>query len=481
MDTTHTIRYSPTPTAAHFHRDESFIRAVMGPVGSGKSVMCIIELLAKAMAQKPFNGVRKSRWALIRSTYPMLWSTTIKTFRDWIPHDICPVKQTAPVSGRLKRTLPDGTIIDAEFIFLALDRPQDIEKLKSLELTGAFMNEAGIMNPRILDVLKGRVGRYPRAAEGGWTWKGIIMDTNPPPINGWFYKLFELEKPIQHVIYKQPPPLFYDPIQAKYFLNPQAENVRGHASPTQPYVEGYRYWLDQLPGNDPEYIKTMILGQYGSIYEGRPVYTSWNSYLHKGRAPIHPEYGLDIVVGFDFGLMPAAVVTQVSRTGQLRVLQEIIGHRVTLKEFITKQVTPQMQQNYSMFNVKYVGDPHNDKSSLASLDTYQQMKQQGYEVKRAFSNKYAWRLRAVEYYLNRMEGFMVDPTCTMLIEGFAGGYRYKKEAEGELNKRPDPAKNDFSHPHDALQYAALEHYRAQQRREKMVDTHAVRSDSHIYA
>jgi hypothetical protein len=39
----------------------------------------------------------------------------------------------------------------------------------------------------------------------------------------------------------------------------------------------------------------------------------------------------------------------------------------------------------------------------------------------------------------------------MLIKGFRYGYRYKIKKNGEIEDRPD--KNEFSHVHDANQYA----------------------------
>jgi hypothetical protein len=42
----------------------------------------------------------------------------------------------------------------------------------------------------------------------------------------------------------------------------------------------------------------------------------------------------------------------------------------------------------------------------------------------------------------------------MLRKGFNGGYRYKKIGSGgNARYTPDPEKNEYSHPHEALQYA----------------------------
>ena len=72
-DSSQTIRYRPTPTAAKFHASQANIRGLRGPVGSGKSVGCVMEIVAQAMQMPPQrDNVRRSRWIAIRNTYPEL-------------------------------------------------------------------------------------------------------------------------------------------------------------------------------------------------------------------------------------------------------------------------------------------------------------------------------------------------------------------------------------------------------------------------
>jgi hypothetical protein len=39
--------------------------------------------------------------------------------------------------------LADGTKMEMEVFFLSMDRPEEIGKLKGIELTGVWLNEAG--------------------------------------------------------------------------------------------------------------------------------------------------------------------------------------------------------------------------------------------------------------------------------------------------------------------------------------------------
>ena len=54
-------------------KDSNFFRGLRGPVGSGKSVACCVEVFRRSLEQKKNKeGIRKSRWAVIRNTNPQL-------------------------------------------------------------------------------------------------------------------------------------------------------------------------------------------------------------------------------------------------------------------------------------------------------------------------------------------------------------------------------------------------------------------------
>jgi hypothetical protein len=62
------------------------------------------------------------------------------------------------------------------------------------------------------------------------------------------------------------------------------------------------------------------------------------------------------------------------------------------------------------------------------------------------------RIESVDQMLGRIEGILIDPGCTRLINGFLGGYCYppNRSLMGEF--LPNILKNKYSHVHDALQY-----------------------------
>lgn len=448
-----TVDYTAEKTVAKFHASQKFVRGIMGPIGSGKSVGCTIEMFAKAVAQEPYQGIRRTRWAAIRNTYPELKSTTIKTFEDWFPSDICQINWSPPITGTLKMPLPDGTIVEMEVLFMALDKPNDVKKLLSLELTGVWLNEVREIPKQILDGATGRVGRYPAKRHGGPTWSGIIMDTNPPDDDHWYYRVAEELKPDGYDFFRQPPALQRIPGTEVYEPNPYAENVIN-----QPL--GYNYWLRQIDGKDQDWINVYVLGQYGSIFDGKPVYNEYNDQIHCADEDLELYKGVPIFLGWDYGLTPAAVAVQLSPHGQLRVVREWTSDDMGIREFARDVVQPDLINHFNGVPIISVGDPAGKQRSQTEAKSCMDiLYEEGIPTEDAPTNEVIKRLDSVRFYLKGMDregkpGFIISPSCKTIRRGFNGGYKYERvQIVGEERYKDIPAKNKFSHPHDALQYA----------------------------
>ena len=450
------ITYKAEPTAALFHADQSFVRAIMGPIGSGKSVACTVEILMKGLAQSPSpDGVRRTRWAVMRNTYPELKSTTIKTFQDWFPESIAPINWGTPITAKVKvPDLGDGTSLEIEVIFLALDRPADVKKLLSLELTGAWLNEAREFDKSIVDAATGRVGRYPSKQQGGADWSGIIMDTNPPDELHWWYHLAEEDRPDGWRFFQQPPSLLRD-ADGKYVPNPAAETVSNHAL-------GYDYWLRQIPGKDLQWINVYVMGLYGSSMAGKPVFgVTYNDTLHSSPHEYQPILGHDIYLGWDFGLNPSCVIAQVTPHGQLRILDEYIADGTAIRQFAENVVLPVLGTKYAGCSFVSVGDPAgNQRAQTDEQTVFKELAELGIPTEPCSTNDPRMRIEAVNYFLGRLASgqpaFLLNPTCKLLRKGFNGGYRYRQlNVSGDVRYTDKPEKNYFSHIHDALQYLCV--------------------------
>lgn len=446
------INYSAEPTAALFHGSAAFVRGLMGPIGSGKSVACVMEVITKALLQEPDdNGVRRTRWAIIRNTYPELKKTTVKTWLDWAPEPFCKITYDAPITAKIRKRLPDGTLVDAEVLFISLDLPKDVRKLLSLELTGAFINEAREINKEFLDMLTGRVGRFPAKKDGGPTWSGIIMDTNPPDDDHWWYQMAEVQQPEGWEFFRQPGALIKK--GELYIPNPEAENIQH-----QPL--GFGYWLRQIAGKTVEWIKVYVLGEYGTVVDGKPVYPEYSDHRHVAKKPLEPMKGLPLVLAWDFGLTPACVFMQCSPKGQLVVLDELQAMDMGITQFARDVVKPYIANRFPGMVIQSTGDPAgNQRAQTDEKTCLQILAEAGLRTTPAKTNSFTARREAVAGFLIKAlgddPGFILDPRCKRLRKGFNGAYQFERVQVSGERYADMPKKDVYSHSHDALQYGAM--------------------------
>lgn len=452
------INYSASVTGAAFHADQkSVVKGLMGPVGSGKSITCIMECLFKAAQQAPNkNGVRRTRIAIIRNTYPELKTTTIKSFEEWIPPENSRISSDAPYTGFVHGDLPDGTSFEAEFIFIALDKPDDAHRLLSLELTFAWINEAREIPETIFRQVLQRTGRFPRKIEAPTTWAGVIMDTNPPDTDHWYYDLAEVQKPDNYKFYRQPGGIIK--VGEQYLPNPTAENI-------DHLPEGYSYYLKQCtPGADPNMIRVMLMGEYGSLKSDRPVYPNFSDTLHTAEN-LQVKRNIPLLLMFDFGLTPACLIGQKGEQGQLYIYKELYDDNAGLKQFLEEMVIPTLNEEpFKGLPVSAVCDPAGMQRSQvdSTLTPVSEIMRHGITVFPAKTNDFSQRKAAVEQLLTRLvtggkPALMIDRNnCKRLVKGFISGYSFKRRAGYNDLYRDVPDKNKYSHVHDALQYGALE-------------------------
>ena len=357
------INYTASPTAAKFHNSPKIVRGFKGPVGNGKSVCCVNELHRLAVLQAPNDhGIRKSRWIIVRNTSLELRTTTVKTFQQWIPEEVCPLVFHPMISGVLKYNLGDETSIEAEFLFLAMDKPDDVKKVLSLEITGGFINEAREIPYAVVKAVRERIGRYPSQIDGytdvydesgkltydapkerdengkpllnddkspkyiPCTRKSLLMDTNPPEDDHWWYQLAEdgclrtnktpeAKRGVSEIFgfFRGPSPFLL--VNGEYLDNPDAENIKFLPG-------GYKYYRDMLAGNTEDHINVMVMGNYGTIKDGKPVYPQYNDRIHRPEKALGVIEGLPIGLGWDGGLTPSCIIGQQTDRGQLRIIAE---------------------------------------------------------------------------------------------------------------------------------------------------------------
>ena len=449
-----------------FMKNDTFFRGIRGPVGSGKSVGCCIEVFRRALQQeKNEEGKRRSRWAIIRNTNPQLRTTTIKTWLDWFPeNDWGKFTWSVPYTHHIKK----GEI-DLEVIFLALDRPEDVKKLLSLELTGIWINEAREIPKSIIDACTMRVGRFPSMREGGPSWTGVIADTNAPEEDHW-WPIMSGEVPIPDHIPREQAKMLVKPDNWQFFTQPpgmlEVKNEDGGIESYKPNSKAENrqnmmksYYPNLIQGKTKSWIDVYVMNRLGMIQEGKPVYPSFSAEAHIAKEELPVAANLPIYVGLDFGLTPSATFGQKIR-GRWLVQHEVVAVDMGIVRFAEVLRNELATRFHACSETIIYGDPAGDFRAQTDESTpFQILRGAGLRAFPAGSNSVDLRLEAVAAQLNKMvEGkpaFLIDRRCSMLIKGFEGGYAYKRmEVSGE-RYADKPDKNMYSHVHDALQYMML--------------------------
>lgn len=449
--------YIPTATGKLFHASNGFVDLVIGPYGSGKSTMCVNRIVQHAASMPVWHsGRRRARWAIVRNTSGELYSTTLQTWLSWFGA-LGDIRKRQKPLLTYEHTFNDGKgIIELELIFIALDREEDLRKIKSLEVTGAYINELSEVPQGALSHFKGRVNhRYPsRAFCSEPYWSGIIADTNPPDVDHWIYRDFELQNLDSYTIFHQPPGLLRNE-DGDWIPNPDCDNADNLAPD---------YYTKLAEGQTEDFVKVFCLGEYGSVGFGKKVYPEYNDDLHSV-AKLDAIQGDPIHLGWDFGLTPSCIVIQISPRGQFRVLKEYTSEDMGIRTFAKNVVLPALTRDFPYCKIGISrGDPSGTAgdSIMEELSCIGELNSLGINTAPARSNDLEPRLGAVRYFMNAMidgkPAFILSREgCPMLRKGFVKDYCFKRvSVAGEERYREIPHKNAASHPHDGLQYIALE-------------------------
>lgn len=469
------LDFSRSPVVADFMQSKGFVRGIMGPVGSGKSYACCAELWRRAIQQKPSprDGIKHSRFAIVRNTHPMLRTTTLKTWLELMPEHIWGhVKYAPPITHHITLPSKEGAAgINCEIIFLALDDPKDVRKLLSLELTGAWVNECRELPKAVIDGLTHRVGRYPSKADGGPTWHGVILDSNPCDTDHWYYHLAEgkdrprgkyaweffkqpsgvIEMDIQDVPEDMPEAHgFINACQKWWRTNPQAENL-----PNLPTG----YYEQLLGGKNLDWIKCYAQGKYTYVQEGMPIWPEYDDTTMASDLEVEP--GIPVQVGIDFGLTPAAVFAQRMKNGTWHIIHELVTFDMGLNRFVT-MLKEEMGIYFPGCQFMVWGDPAGQqRDQIYETTAFDHMRTMDIVARPTATNDFKVRREAMAIPMQRLihgkPGFLVNKKCERLRKSLSGGYHFKRISmgAGQERYRSTPNKNEHSHIGDAAGYCLL--------------------------
>lgn len=456
--------YVPNPTGKLFDASGAFVNLIMGPYGSGKSTICVNKIVKHACNMPIWSsGRRRAKWLIIRNTSGELQSTTLQTWLTWFG-ELGDIRKRQKPLLTYEHTFNDGKgVVELELVFIALDRPEDVRKLKSIEATAAYVNEISEVPQAVLHHLVGRVNhRYPSQAFCSEPyWSGIIADTNPPDEDHWIYKDFENNASPNYKIFHQPSGLlenadgsFQKDKYGNYIQNPECDN----------YANLAKDYYEKLAEKRTEgFIKVYCGGKYGIVESGKRVYPEYNADIHSVPR-LEAIQGLPIHLGFDFGLTPACIVIQITPRGQVRVLKEYVAEDMGIRTFAKNVVLPSLPVDF-VYNK--IGESEGDPAGLIGdaimeeLSCIGELNALGIKTNAASTNDPDVRISSVRYFLNSMidgqPAIVVSREgCPVLHKGFVNGYHFKRlSISGEERFQEKPNKNRFSHPHDALQYIVM--------------------------
>lgn len=512
---TQTWTYETSPVAWAYKLDRSFASFIIGPVGSGKSVPSLQRLLDLGQEQAPSaDGKKRSRFAIIRNTMPELRSTTAVTYQQIYPADAFgDIIWRSPATHMIE---PRGSDLEIEVNLVALDKPKDVKKLLSLELTGAFINEMREVPRSVITRLTERVGRF-GVNERPTTWSGIWGDTNPPDADHWLYSWHHRETPEGYSFHQQPPGVLevkprgsgaeivdenfpeyqgvrltsaevliwyrgkvrrvdcpIEVIRAAdrfWIVNPWQENLvalsRVDASSNPLGVRSY--YGRALAGKTLEEIQSYLQGVYTFVTDGRRVVPQYNGQVHGvDHLPVMPDE--PIYIGADIGggtLQPSALLFQRHPKGVLLAHREVVCFDMGIKRFgelVGEALVKHFPDHVAKgLTGKGWGDPAGGKRDeifeTASFDWLRS--QHGINLEPAPTQDPKMRIAALAGPCERMiegkPGLLVNKrNCPMLHKGLMGAWHFKRLAvSGEDRYADKPSKNDESHICDGAGYGFL--------------------------
>jgi Phage terminase large subunit len=404
--------YRPSAKQSVFHASPAKFRLILGAWGGGKTTMLVWEDIAQSLRHPGSLGV------VYRKTYPSLRDTTKKEYLDAIPPAL--IKTIVRSEGREAIELVNGS----QTWFRCLD---DFRKLGSTQFDRISVDEAWEISEEDYRTLaygrlRGKLG--PRR---------MVLATNPPNRSHWLHQEF-IDRANE----------------SKAVFHFSAEDNRDHLPPD--------YW-DQFKNMPEQWRARFVRGEWGVLSTGAPVFAAFRSDLHVGDFAY--SVALPLVRGWDFGFHhPVCVCLQVTATGHVVVLAEIIGQDEDLLAFGNRVV----QQTAQLFpaaatNVidycDWAGSHASDRGS----------KEKGLTAVAFLLHEYGIRCRyrkmgimpGVFKLQQMLESLPLGRPllrfdragCPRLIDAVSGGY--------VMDPKTDEPKKDNENDHlvDALRYAVI--------------------------
>jgi hypothetical protein len=406
------------PTQKDFIYDPTRIKGYMGPAGAAKTSTIVAAGMGRALLQPGSRGF------FSRCDYNDLMETTMRRAEEMLsrlPKGVLLDRdKSPPMRWYIAPAIPDGeastitfmglqdTVVGIEANWWAIDEMNEIEEKRAHEV-----------NMRL------------RGLGGNFSLMGAF---NPPPKTHWLYPActgfdFQEKRVCEPWI--------------KLFKPVPRENV-------QNLPENYYENLSKTLSTD--LIQRYVEGQWGSTFEGQPVYREFKGDVHvKDRLQWTNDRPL--LRFWDFGYnRPACIWAQIDWEGHLLCFRELIGQFEEATAFAKRVIA-----NTTLFfpgasNILDFGDPAVRQQKDTGKTAFELAKE-GITIR--------WQITTIDWGVKmirkRLETLIDGKAalqfdhrfCPILIDAMKGGYRLDRMGE-------KPYKDGFyEHVADAFRYGVV--------------------------
>lgn len=257
-----------------------------------------------------------------------------------------------------------------------------------------------------------------------------------------------------------------DPTYQRYVLNaPPGSVVKLVTYKDNPFFpDTLKKKMEHCKATDEATYNHVWLGGFRVRILGKKVYPEFSRKMHVAASSLKPADKREILVGWDnTGLSPAILLSYLTNTGQWRMFKEFCFEDTGIADATEAMILWCNANLDPECTYKDISDPAGKTrdSAKGSPEEYACEAARKYNRVLNFEHgvqTFKFRREAVAARLTKLingePALQIDPhDCPMLINGFDGGYVYPEIANTGIYK-DDPAKNEYSHIHDATQYIA---------------------------
>lgn len=457
------------PVERAYELSQAPVSMIVGPTGGGKSTGSARKYLRVATLQHPSprDGIRKARIVCICPTYRRAWDTIIPSWLKVFPQSIGLFRGSRGdpadhIFDTMVRIGGQPAQLHVEALFRAVNDLDVEDFFRGLEYTALHLPEADTNGDlgSILSLGSNRAGRYPEPEDRPDNaefdaFKGIFGDANAPMIGMPFHNRFYLKK------LEDGKPA---PTTDRLFIQPGGFSDKAENMDNLRKID--RNYYTKMAANLDDYDKGRLIdNRPGPGRHGQAVHPNFDYMVHVAGRSIEPDPQLEVFIGVDAGsgaMIPGATFSQRGYSGQWRTFAEIYlpdGQMGT--EELGRNIRQVLNSRFgqvkrgAMICIDPAAAGRNPMSEYTTAQALQHFT--GIEVQLAPTNDPKMRRSAIDKLFRATIGpgvpsKLIDPDCIGLIQGYSGGFHYKKRGQ---TIALEPAKNRFSHVCEADEYTPL--------------------------